>query len=171
MRLALALLVTFGLLTAGGALAADSKAETDSARTVVVPDTAAAPHRVIACYFHTTKRCASCMKIEAYSQEAIEGAFADEIKNGRVVWRVVNVEEKGNEHFVKDYQLFTKSVVLIDEREGRQEAWKNLPKVWELLNDKNAFVSYVREETRAYLAEGRKPDREPDKGPGKEPNK
>ena len=66
--------------------------------------------------------------------------------------RVVNVEEKGNEHFVKDYQLFTKSVVLIDERNARPVAWKNLPKVWELLNDKDRFVSYIQRETRAYLA-------------------
>ena len=119
--------------------------------TTAAADTTAAPHRVLAYYFHTTKRCVSCRKIEAFTTEAIQAGFAPELKDGRLVLQVVNVEEKGNEHFVKDYQLFTKSVVLVDQRSGRQAAWKNLPKVWELLNDKEKFVRYIQEETRGYL--------------------
>ncbi len=49
-------------------------------RCVQAPDRgdagACRPHRVIAYYFHTTYRCASCRAIEAYSREAIESAFA-----------------------------------------------------------------------------------------------
>jgi len=109
------------------------------------------PHRVIAYYFHTTYRCASCRSIEAYSREAIESAFADEIKSGRLVWRAVNIEVKGNEHFVKDYKLYTKSLVLVNEVRGRKTEWKNLEKVWQLLQDKEKFVHYVQDEARAYL--------------------
>jgi len=110
------------------------------------------PHRVIAYYFHTTYRCASCRTIEANSREAIETAFADEIKDGRLVWKVVNVEVKGNEHFVKDYGLYTKSLVLVNEVRGKRAQWKNLEKVWQLLQDRDAFLRYVQDETRAYLA-------------------
>ena len=140
----------------GATLPLDARAETSAPKppadsTRVAPDTTASPHRVIAYYFHTTKRCVSCRKIEAYSQEAIETGFPEDLKSGRLVWRVVNIEEKGNEHFVKDYQLYTKSLILVDERDGKQAAWKNLPKVWEYLNDKAKFVHYVQEETRAFL--------------------
>jgi hypothetical protein len=114
-------------------------------------DTAAAPHRVIAYYFHTTYRCSSCRKIEAYARQAMNTGFEQELADGRLVWRVVNIEEDGNEHFVKDYQLYTKSVILSDERSGREVRWKNLAKVWELLNDEAGFVDYVQTETRAYL--------------------
>ncbi len=109
------------------------------------------PHRVIAYYFHTSRRCASCRAIEAYSREAIESAFADHLKDGRIVWKVVNVEEKRNEHFVKDYRLYTKSLVLVNEVRGKPAEWKNLEKVWQLLQDKRKFMRYVQEETRAYL--------------------
>ncbi len=119
--------------------------------TVVPPS--ALPHRVIAYYFHTTFRCASCRKIEAYSQEAIDSAFAGPIKDGRLVWKVVNVEVKGNEHFVKDYGLYTKSLVLVNEVRGRPVAWKNLPKIWELLDDKTRFLKYVQDELNGYLTE------------------
>jgi hypothetical protein len=69
------------------------------------------------------------------------------------VWRVVNVEEKGNEHFVQDYQLFTKSLVVVEEVKDRQVRWKNLPKVWQLLPHKDKFYAYVQNEVRSYLTE------------------
>jgi hypothetical protein len=119
------------------------------APTVVTPS--ARSRRVIACYFHTTYRCASCRAIEAYSHEAIESAFADELKDGRLLWKAVNIEVKGNEHFAKDYKLYTKALVLVEELRGRPARWKNLEKVWQLLQDKPRFLRYVREETRAYL--------------------
>jgi hypothetical protein len=108
---------------------------------------------VIAYYFHTTYRCVSCRKIEAYSKLAIETAFAADLASGRLQWRMINIEDTGNEHFVKDYQLFTKSLVLSERRAGREVRWKNLPKVWELLNSEPAFVDYVQTETRAFLAD------------------
>jgi len=109
-------------------------------------------HRVIAYYFHTTYRCASCRAIEAYSREAIETAFAEQLKDGRLVWRTVNTEVKGNDHFVKDYNLYTKSLVLVNEVRGKPAQWKNLEKVWQLLQDKTRFLRYVQDETRAYLS-------------------
>ena len=115
--------------------------------------TAPPPHRVVAYYFFMNQRCASCRKIEAWSREAIETAFAQELKDGYLVWRPVNVEEKGNEHFVKDYQLYTKSLILVDEHDGRQVRWANLARVWELLPKKDAFLDYVRGEVRGYLSE------------------
>jgi hypothetical protein len=118
-------------------------------RAVVTPSVH--PHRVIAYYFHTTYRCASCRAIEAYSREAIESAFADQLKDGRLVWKVINLEVKGNEHFVKDYGLYTKSLVLVSETRGKPAEWKNLEKVWQLLQDKSKFLRYVQEETRSYL--------------------
>lgn len=120
------------------------------APTIVTPSVHA--HRVIAYYFHTTYRCASCRKLEAYAREAIESAFAAELEDGRLVWRIVNVEVPGNEHFVKDYALYTKALVVVNEVRGKPDEWKNLEKVWQLLGDKQAFLRYVRDETRAYLS-------------------
>lgn len=122
------------------------------APTIVTPS--ALPHRVVAFYFHTTYRCATCRAIEAYSREAIESAFADDIAAGRLLWKTVNIEVKGNEHYAKDYKLYTKSLVLVNEVRGRKAEWKNLEKVWQLVQDKPKFQRYVLDETRAYLAGG-----------------
>jgi hypothetical protein len=105
---------------------------------------------VVAYYFHGNFRCQTCRKIEAISREAVESGFPEELKTGRLEWHVINVEEPENEHFVKDYQLFSKSLVLVAREGSKQTRWKNLQKVWTLVGDKEEFIQYVRDEIRAY---------------------
>ena len=127
-------------------------AKSAKAESTVVVTPREQARRLIVFYFHTTQRCASCRAIEAYSREAIESAFADSLRSGGIVWRVVNIDEKDNRHFVKDYQLYTKSLVVVNEMRGRPPEWKNLSRIWELLPDRPAFLKYVQAEVRAYLA-------------------
>lgn len=112
---------------------------------------AAQDHVIRVYYFHTAQRCASCKKLEALSAEAIRTGFERELGDGRLEWQVVNVEDPQNRHFTKDYQLYTKSVVVVDRAQGQQVRFKNLPKVWELLQDEKGFRLYVQSEVRAYL--------------------
>ena len=52
--------------------------------------------QVVAMYFHNTVRCPSCKKIEGWSRSAIEGSFPEELTDGSLVYRMVNIDEKGN---------------------------------------------------------------------------
>jgi hypothetical protein len=141
-------MVALGLGVAPGRSPAQPQKKAE-APTVVPPG--APPHRVVAYYFRYDFRCARCMAFEAYSREALESAFARQLADGRLVFKVVNVEVKGNEHFRDDYQLYTKSLILVDEARGRKPRWKNLEKIWQLVGNKEAFLRYVQDETRAYL--------------------
>ncbi len=123
---------------------------TSAASGKVAASLAASP-KVIVYYFHTTYRCPSCLKIEAYSREAIESAFAKELRDGSVQWRVINVEQSANRHYINDYRLFSKSVILVRMNNGKEKEWKNLLKVWQLLGNKEAFMRYVQGELRSYL--------------------
>jgi len=140
-------LVAAGMLipTAVGADEAEASAKT----------AAAAPgNGIVAYYFHGNKRCSTCRKLEAYSEEAITGGFASELEAGELEWRVVNTDEKANAHFVTDFELVTKSVVLVEYRDGGVVRFKNLKLVWQLVGDQDGFLRYVRDETRDFLAEG-----------------
>jgi hypothetical protein len=110
--------------------------------------------KVIAYYFHTNTRCSTCRKIEQYSHEAIEQGFPEELKNGTLEMRVVNYEQAGNRHFMQDYKLVSKSLVLVNMVNGKQTEWMNLKLVWQLTGRKDAFLNYVRREVRNYLAKG-----------------
>jgi hypothetical protein len=111
------------------------------------------PDRLVAYYFHGNARCASCMKIEAYSRAAIEEGFPAELKDGRLSFEVVNIEEPENRHFIRDYALVTKSLVLVLKDRGREVRFKNLNLVWQLLGSRDEFKAYVQREVRGFLAE------------------
>jgi hypothetical protein len=107
--------------------------------------------KVIAYYFHVTARCTTCRAIESYSREVIEQKFGADIAKGRLQFTLVNVQLAENRHFVKDYQLFTKSLVLVRFDNGRQAEYKVLNDTWELVGDKSAMQGYVEREVRDYL--------------------
>jgi len=106
---------------------------------------------VIARYCHGYTRCSNCLKIEQYSREAIETRFRKELDLGRLRFEVVNVEEPTNRHYIQDYGLYTKSLVLIAETSGKEVRHKVLNDVWNHLSDKAAFMAYVRAETERFL--------------------
>lgn len=101
-------------------------------------------------YFHTTIRCHTCKKIEEYTKSALFSGFADEIRNGIITWHAINIEEPSNRHFVNDFKLFTKSVIVVDERKGKQIRWKNLDRIWELVGNKNGYTDYIRNEVKQF---------------------
>jgi hypothetical protein len=70
-----------------------------------------------------------------------------------LIWRVVNYEEPGNEHYADTYELATQSLIIVSTHDGSETDWKNLGKVWELLGDKDAFLNYVHDEISSYLDE------------------
>lgn len=107
--------------------------------------------KVIVYYFHGNYRCPSCIKIERYTRESIEATFAKELKKGQIEFRSINVDVPDNRHYIKDYKLYTKSVIVSDMGQGKQQRWKNLQKVWELLYNETDFKTYVKSETAAYL--------------------
>jgi hypothetical protein len=108
----------------------------------------------VAYYFHGNFRCATCRKIETYSEEAISDAFADELASGELIWKILNTDEKDHKHFVKDFELVTKSVVLVEYRDGQVVRFENLKDVWKLVGDKDDFIKYVRDSTREFLGQG-----------------
>jgi len=106
---------------------------------------------VTAYYFYTTKRCPSCKKIEKYSHEAIESGFSEMLESGALVWKMVNTDEEDNEHFVEDYGLYTKSLIISRSANDVETEWVNLTKVWELLNSEADFKEYVVSEIQTFL--------------------
>jgi hypothetical protein len=106
---------------------------------------------VIAYYFHVTVRCTNCKATESYSKEVIHTRFAKELESGRLEWRLVNLQLPENRHFIQDYQLFTKSLVLVRTLNGQQKEFKVLNDTWELVGDKSAMQNYVEREVRGFL--------------------
>ena len=109
--------------------------------------------KVTAYYFHGNLRCSTCHKLEQYSKEAIEANLKDTLSSGKLEFKAVNVEERGNEHFAQDYQLYTKSLVISLVKDGKEVKSKNLTKIWDYVGNKQKFYDYVTEEIKNFLKE------------------
>ena len=107
--------------------------------------------KIVAYYFHGNFRCYNCFTIEQYSKEAIEKYFPEQLKNGKLTFSVINTDMPENEHFIKDYQLYTKSIIVAEFKNGKQVRWTNLAKVWDYIKDRDAFYNYVKAEVQKYV--------------------
>jgi len=121
--------------------------------TGAVEKTSVAPvnRRLIVYYLHGTARCFTCKKFESLTKKVMDESFGEEIKKGRMEYRVINVDKKENGHYVQDYQLYSKSVVLSDVLDGKQTRWKNLDHIWEKVRDEDAYKKYIRDQVASYL--------------------
>ncbi len=108
---------------------------------------------IIVYYFHGDVRCPTCHKLESYAKEALDTYFAQDIAKGKIIWKPTNVDTAGNEHFVKDYELVAKSVILSRVVDGKQVAWKNLDQIWDLVSDKDKYLAYIRDSVAGFAAE------------------
>lgn len=90
-------------------------------------------------YFHGTQRCMTCNRIEQLARAVIESKFAEALKDGRVIFQSVNIDEPVNAHFVQDFQLATRTVVM--QRNGRFEKFDD---VWMLVHEPDKFAAYIQ---------------------------
>jgi len=123
-------------------LVADAAAKTDT--------------KYIVYYFRTTGRCHSCIEMEKMTKQTIEKDFAKEVKSGLVEFRSVDVELSENKHYIKDYSLYTKSVIISEVKNGREVRWKNLDQIWRKLRNQADFSKYISSETSAFIKASKK---------------
>ncbi|MCK4994989.1 MAG: hypothetical protein KAS13_08110 [Candidatus Omnitrophica bacterium] len=109
--------------------------------------------KVIAYYFYGKVRCYTCNMMEKLTKEAIENNFKNALVSGKLEFKAVNIEERGNEHFVNDYKLYTRSVILSLVKGNKEIKSKNLEKIWKLSRNKQKFIDYVSEEINNLLKE------------------
>ena len=107
-------------------------------------------------YFRNSARCPTCMKIEAWSRQVVEKSFSNQMEKGILTFKAINIDEKDNKHFAKDYKLITKSLIVSQRVNGREESWKNLDKIWTLLGKESKFKNYVKEEIDNIQAQKKK---------------
>ncbi len=108
---------------------------------------------VMVYYIHNNTRCINCIRFEKYTKDVVNDIFDQQVKEGKLALKMLNYENRENYHYVADYNLVTKAVIVAKMENGKQTKWKNLDKIWTLVNDEQAFKKYVIDEVANYLAE------------------
>ena len=108
---------------------------------------------MIVYYLSVGKDCTTCENLERYTREALDTHFAVDMEDGTIGWRSYDMELPEYAHFATDFELYTKSIVLVAIEDGALGRWKNLNGVWDHVYDKDKFIEYIREETQTFLNE------------------
>jgi len=108
-------------------------------------------HVIVVTYFTSYQRCKTCLKIEKLTHAAITEGFADELASKEIIFQTINFDQRENKHFVKDYKLAFKTVVVSERKKGKEQKWSKYDKVWELHGDPEKFSAYLQEGIRGYL--------------------
>ena len=72
-------------------------------------------------YFHGKQRCVTCMAIEKNAREVGEKDFANEKKNGKVVFKVVDISTPEGAKIAKDYRVTWSSLYVNGWKNGKEK--------------------------------------------------
>lgn len=120
---------------------------------MIIENNASEGRIIIVYYFHRTYRCPSCLRIEAWSLDAIQESFAQALEQGTIIWKTIDFDKPENSHFIREYQVSTQSLIIVEMTGKKQKRYENLEKVWEYLPDQQAFYEYVTKEVNKFLTE------------------
>lgn len=76
--------------------------------------------RVEVIYFHGKQRCATCMAIEKNTKEVVNTLFADELKNGTVVFKTVDISTPEGEKIADKYEVTWSSLFVNKWKDGKE---------------------------------------------------
>lgn len=120
---------------------------------VIFPAHSQAESRVLVRYFHGDIRCPTCMQFEDWAKSAAD-SFPEELADGRLQWQLINFDLPENKHYIEDYGLADKSLVLVREEDGKPVRWKNIEEFWGFGEDQKAeFIHLVQGRIADYLKE------------------
>lgn len=71
-------------------------------------------------YFHGKQRCLSCRAIEKFSRETVDSAFQNELNNGTVVYKVVDITTPEGEALADRYEVAGSSLFITKQKDGKE---------------------------------------------------
>lgn len=138
-------------LSSAGFVFADGMPESSESVAAKAEASIGQERQVVLYYFHGTRRCKTCLSMEANALETVKSEFAEELDSGALVWKVVDYDVAENEHFIKDFKLVSSSLVLVEMQGGEQVRFDVLHDAWSLARDEWRFKKYVQKSVLDFL--------------------
>lgn len=111
------------------------------------------PSHVVVYYFCTNYSCPGCSNMEKWTRELVDTDFKDDNTSGKIIFKKICMYDKGNEHFMEDYELCTDSIVLTLVKDGKEVKFTNLARAWCHICCPDVFKDYIKYAISKYLKE------------------
>lgn len=94
--------------------------------------------------FHSTHRCMTCNAIEANTKYTLDTYFSEELKDDKISFQLINVDEKENEAIAEKYQAAGTSLFLNVIKEGQETQIDLTEFAFMKGNDQEAFSADLK---------------------------
>ena len=101
-------------------------------------------------YFHRTARCYSCNTAGEYVSKTILESFSNQVKNGVIDFREINVDLSENKEISKKFQATGSSLFINKIVDGKDNIEQDTS-IWRLLNSEEKFKDYLKNKIESYL--------------------
>ena len=102
-------------------------------------------------YFHGHLRCTTCKNMEKWAKHVMRIKFKNELKQGTIKFQAINYETKENEHFLDKYMISNKHIILSKIESGEEKSWKELDKIWIMVQDRPIYETYIENEIKDFI--------------------
>ncbi|MBP1645262.1 MAG: putative transrane protein [Bacteroidetes bacterium] len=110
------LLITLVIIS----VACGAKGNKTETQTTVKENVIDKPNRIEILYFHGKQRCITCKNIEKYSKEVVENDFAKELKNGDIIFKVIDFSTPEGEAIADKYEISFSSLLVNKYTNGKE---------------------------------------------------
>lgn len=96
--------------------------------------------RIEVLYFHGAQRCVTCKAIEANTKALLDSLYSNEIADGKIVYKIIDISQKENEKVADKYEVTWSSLFVNRWKNGTEEV--NNMTEFGFANAKNAPDSF-----------------------------
>ena len=121
--------------------------------TAVVPTLQPSPggtDYVEVVYFHRTQRCYSCQYAGDTTEYTVGTYFANELANGKLVFKMVDVQDKANASIAERYGAYGSSLFINEIVDGIDHI-EPVTDIWYHLGDDEKFIQVVKDAIESHL--------------------
>ena len=72
-------------------------------------------------YFYGKQRCSTCVAMEKFAKEAVDSAFADKTKNGKIIFKSVDITTPEGEKLADLFEVSSSSLYIVDNNPEKPE--------------------------------------------------
>ncbi|MBN1394563.1 MAG: hypothetical protein JW959_06040 [Pirellulales bacterium] len=111
---------------------------------VVAKETDTSDAELVVYMFHG-EPCPTCRLIESKARAVVENDYGDRLRNGSLVWKVINYNKPSGAELKTKFEVHVPVVVVAKMKDGEIEHWERLDRVMALsTSDPSALDEYIR---------------------------
>lgn len=101
-------------------------------------------------HFHATQQCISCINIGKFTKAVIDEKFTQEVKDGKIVFKEVNIDLPENFKIAQDYKVSGSALYLNAVKDGKDNHEEDTT-VWRLVTNETQLKSYFEAKIKKLL--------------------